>query len=77
MVAELAPDLKRGLSTGLDVLIVGGGLGGLFAAVEMCRQGHNVRVVEGKTGIEGLGESVLSLQLKSSKARPLLTTFTR
>lgn len=67
MVAELTPPpMKRQPSTGLDVLIVGGGLGGLFAAVEMCRQGHNVRVVEGKDCVEGLGKSFWSLQWTSS-----------
>ncbi|CAJ2503414.1 Uu.00g108080.m01.CDS01 [Anthostomella pinea] len=33
-------------STGIDVLIVGAGFGGLTAALEFTRKGHNVRVLE-------------------------------
>jgi NADPH-dependent 2,4-dienoyl-CoA reductase/sulfur reductase-like enzyme len=33
-------------STGIDVLIVGTGFGGLTAALEFTRKGHNVRVLE-------------------------------
>ena len=52
------PEMKRGKPTGIDVLIVGGGLGGLMAAVEMVRQGHSARVLEAKPEIEGLGEFI-------------------
>ena len=51
-------EMKHGEPTGIDVLIVGGGLGGLMAAVEMVRQGHNARVLEAKPEIEGLGEFI-------------------
>jgi 2-polyprenyl-6-methoxyphenol hydroxylase-like FAD-dependent oxidoreductase len=47
--------MKREVLSGIDVLVVGAGLGGLFAAVELYRQGHNVRVIEAKPGLEGLG----------------------
>jgi ribulose 1,5-bisphosphate synthetase/thiazole synthase len=33
-------------STGIDVLIVGTGFGGLTAALEFTRKGHNVHVLE-------------------------------
>jgi 2-polyprenyl-6-methoxyphenol hydroxylase-like FAD-dependent oxidoreductase len=33
-------------STGIDVLIVGTGFGGLTAALEFTRKGHNVRILE-------------------------------
>lgn len=33
-------------STGIEVLIVGTGFGGLTAALEFTRKGHNVRVLE-------------------------------
>ena len=41
--------------SGVDVLVVGGGLGGLFAAIELYRQGSNVRIIEAKPRLEGLG----------------------
>jgi NADPH-dependent 2,4-dienoyl-CoA reductase/sulfur reductase-like enzyme len=47
-------DLPREPLSGIDVLIVGAGLGGLNAAVELYRQGHNVRLIEAKSQIEGL-----------------------
>ena len=37
-------------STGIDVLIVGTGFGGLTAALEFTRKGHNVRILERNTG---------------------------
>lgn len=78
MVANLEPEMKRGSFTGLEILIVGGGLGGLFAAVEMCRQGHQVRLLEGKEGIEGLGKFSVELPHQSStKTNSSLTIFTR
>lgn len=48
-------EMKREAQSGINVLVVGAGLGGLFAAVELYRQGHNVRVIESKSGLEGLG----------------------
>ena len=47
-------DLPRERLSGIDVLIVGAGLGGLNAAVELYRQGHNVRLIEAKSQMEGL-----------------------
>ena len=41
-----ASQLKRYPSTGIDVLIAGGGPGGMFAAMHCYRKGHNVRVLE-------------------------------
>lgn len=32
--------------TGIDVLIVGTGFGGLTAALEFTRKGHNIRIIE-------------------------------
>lgn len=37
-------------STGIDVLIVGTGFGGLTAALELTRKGHNVRILERNKG---------------------------
>ena len=47
-------ELPREPLSDIDVLIVGAGLGGLNAAVEVYRQGHNVRLIEAKSKMEGL-----------------------
>ena len=54
-VESVHGDLKRAELSGIDVVIVGAGLGGMFAAIECYRQGHNVKMVEYKPAIEGLG----------------------
>ena len=41
-----ASQLKRYPLSGINILVVGGGLGGLFAAINCHRKGHNVKVVE-------------------------------
>lgn len=41
--------------SGIDILVVGSGLGGLFSSIELHRQGHNVRIIESKPKIEGFG----------------------
>lgn len=41
--------------TGVSVLIVGGGIGGIFMALESWRQGHNVRVLERAQSLEAIG----------------------
>ena len=51
-----ASEMERESRSGIEVLVVGCGLGGLFAAIELCRQGHSVRIIELKSKIEGLGE---------------------
>jgi 2-polyprenyl-6-methoxyphenol hydroxylase-like FAD-dependent oxidoreductase len=51
--------MVREPESGIDVLVVGAGLGGLFGAIELYRQGHNVRVIEIKTQVEGFGTSLL------------------
>lgn len=51
-----SPKLGRSPMSGIDVLVVGGGIGGLFAAVELHRKGHSVRVIESKERIEGIGQ---------------------
>ena len=45
--------------SGIDVLVVGAGLGGMVAAIEIKRQGHNVSIIESKPKLEGLGTSHL------------------
>lgn len=41
--------------TGIDVLVIGTGLGGLVAILECVRKGHNVRVLERNADINTLG----------------------
>lgn len=48
--------MERYPSSGLDVLVVGGGLGGLTFAIEAHRKGHCVRILEKMPGFEGFGE---------------------
>ncbi|KAJ9614354.1 hypothetical protein H2200_002490 [Cladophialophora chaetospira] len=50
--------MKREALSHIDVLIVGAGLGGLYAAIECYRQGHSPRVVESKHEVEGIGDFV-------------------
>ena len=50
-----ASQLKRYPPTGIDVLIAGGGLGGMFAALNCYRKGHNVRVLESAKGYDNNG----------------------
>ena len=52
-----ATEMTRESPSGIDVLVVGAGLGGLFAAIELYRQGHNVRMIESKPKVEGFGTS--------------------
>ena len=44
-------------STGISILIVGGGIGGLNMALESWRQGHDVRVLEKAPSLDPIGES--------------------
>ena len=53
--------MERQPPSGIDILVVGAGLGGLFTAVELFRQGHSVRVVESKDEIETIGTHRKSL----------------
>ncbi|KAK0443903.1 uncharacterized protein EV420DRAFT_1013878 [Desarmillaria tabescens] len=54
----MAEHLEREPLSGIDILIVGGGLGGLSAAIECYRKGHNVRVVERRPGLDPFGDLV-------------------
>ena len=42
----LSSVMDRYPPSGIDILVVGGGLGGMFAAIECYRKGHTVRVLE-------------------------------
>ena len=55
MTFEKIHQVPRKPLSGVEVLIVGGGLGGLFAAVEFFKKGNDVMVLESKPEIEGIG----------------------
>jgi heterodisulfide reductase subunit A-like polyferredoxin len=42
--------------TGINVLVVGAGVGGLTAALECYRKGHNVRIIEREPTISTAGK---------------------
>lgn len=48
--------MNRYPPSGLSILIVGGGIGGLTFAIEAYRKGHEVRVLEKRPGFEGYGK---------------------
>ncbi|KAH8690554.1 hypothetical protein BGW36DRAFT_432352 [Talaromyces proteolyticus] len=50
--------MEREQTSHIDVLIVGAGLGGLYAAIECYRQGHSPLIVESKSEIDQLGDFV-------------------
>ena len=43
---------KRYPLSSIDVLVVGGGLGGMFVAINCYQKGHNVRVLEAASGFD-------------------------
>ena len=47
--------MERYPPSGIDVLIVGGGLGGMSAAIECHRKGHNVRIIERRKDFDTFG----------------------
>ncbi|KAF4168871.1 hypothetical protein CNMCM6936_000816 [Aspergillus lentulus] len=51
--------MNRYPPSGLSILIVGGGIGGLTFAIEAYRKGHEVRVLEKRPGFEGYGDLLL------------------
>lgn len=51
-VFDSGPDEKR---NEIDVLVVGAGIGGLCCAIELHRQGLEVKVLEGKACLDGIG----------------------
>lgn len=48
-------NMRRQKLTDIHVVIVGAGLGGLFTAIELWRQGHHVQVLESKETVEFTG----------------------
>ena len=66
--SQTDPDLTNGHDnvhceppTGINVLIIGAGVGGIVAALECHRKGHNVRIWERSRSAAAGGECYFSL----------------
>ena len=57
MSSNAAPGKEQKIRSGIDVLVVGTGIGGLFAAIELHRKGHSVKIVEAKNALEEAGKN--------------------
>ena len=55
-VTGMATKLKRYPETGISVLVVGSGIGGLMTALECWRKGHSVQILERSAGPVYTGE---------------------
>lgn len=55
---ENTPVFERYPSSGLDILVVGGGIAGLSFAIEACRKGHQVRIIDRRPHFEDYGTYV-------------------
>ncbi|KAI4935168.1 uncharacterized protein J4E92_002455 [Alternaria infectoria] len=64
--------MKREPRTGIDILVVGGGIGGLTFAIEAHRKGHDVRVLERNDEGQYSGEIIMitSSALETPKKWP-------
>ncbi|KAI1133279.1 FAD/NAD(P)-binding domain-containing protein [Nemania abortiva] len=49
--------VKRLSLTGISIIVVGGGVGGLMFALEAWRQGHDVKIFEKNSGLDTLGDA--------------------
>ena len=47
---------ERHPSSGIDVLVAGGGVAGLYFALECLRNGHKVTVLESRTDVDPAGK---------------------
>lgn len=50
-----AEPIKRQPSSGLSILVVGGGIAGLGFAIEAYRKGHNIRVIDRRPNFDDYG----------------------
>ena len=68
---NMASTLKRYPETGISVLIVGSGIGGLMSALECWRKGHSVQICERSSGPVYTGE----LRKKTTTSSPEVPLF--
>ncbi|XP_014550521.1 hypothetical protein COCVIDRAFT_31759 [Bipolaris victoriae FI3] len=54
-----ASTMQRKPPTGISVLVVGSGLGGLTFIIEAYRQGHDVQIIEKRPKLEDFGEAMI------------------
>lgn len=47
--------VRRLSPTGISILVVGGGVGGMMTALESWRQGHDVRILERNPKLDTIG----------------------
>ncbi|KAL1842827.1 hypothetical protein VTK73DRAFT_3021 [Phialemonium thermophilum] len=64
--AAADPELERLSPSGIRVLVVGAGFGGLTAAIECHRKGHDVTVLEKVSELRPLGD-IISFGQNSSR----------
>lgn len=54
-------DFERSPETGLSILVIGAGIGGLCFAIEAYRKGHDVRLVDRRPDLSELGKLYLAI----------------
>lgn len=47
--------MKRYPSSGISILVIGGGIAGLAFAIEAHRKGHDIRIIEKRAHFEDFG----------------------
>ena len=72
---KTASSLKRYPETGISVLVVGSGIGGLISALECWRKGHSVQIWERSAGPVYTGE-LCKKTTDSSQELPLVFPLT-
>lgn len=50
------PPMKRYPSSGVSVLVIGGGIAGLGFAIEAFRKGHQIRLIERRPDFQDFGQ---------------------
>ena len=68
MISKIEDTMAREPYSGVKVLVVGAGLGGLFAAGELYRKGHDVEIIEAGPDADGLGSSLFSAPIWLERA---------
>lgn len=56
---EGTPTFERYPSSGIDILVVGAGLGGLTFAIETHRKGHDVRIIDRRPHFNDYGRLII------------------